>query len=140
MRPSVQRVLLGLLAVSALIIGIWAQFFPESFYGDFPGPGRGWVAVDGPYNEHLIRDVGGLNLALAVLTISALAALGRRLVATAAIAWLVYSIPHLLYHGLHLDGLTTAGQIVEMASLGAAIAAPIVLLALLRPDEAAVEG
>ena len=35
------------------------------FYDDFPGLGRSWVAADGPYNEHLVRDVGALNLALA---------------------------------------------------------------------------
>ena len=37
---------------------------PAAFYDDFPGLGRMWVAPDGPYNQHLVRDVGELNLAL----------------------------------------------------------------------------
>ena len=43
---------------------------PKSFYEDFPGAGRVWVAVDGPYNEHLVRDVGSLNLALAFVAVA----------------------------------------------------------------------
>src|SRR5436190_20767172 len=92
------RIVLALLAISALVVGLWAQFAPRSFYDSFPGGGRHWVSVDGPYNEHLVRDVGGLNLALAVITIAAQVWLGPRLVSTAAVAWLVYSVPHFLYH------------------------------------------
>ena len=44
-------------------VGLQALFTPRSFYDDFP-LGRGWVAMDGPYNQHLVRDVGSLNLAL----------------------------------------------------------------------------
>jgi hypothetical protein len=44
---------------------------------DFPGAGRSWVAPDGPFNEHLARDVGVLNLALAVVTIAAAVEDGR---------------------------------------------------------------
>ena len=65
-----RRLALGILAAAALVVGAWAQFAPASFYTSFPG-GRGWVAVDGPYNEHLIRDIGGLNLALAVMALAA---------------------------------------------------------------------
>lgn len=57
--------------------GIWAAFLPESFYGDIPAIRPAWVAVDGPYNEHLIRDVGAMFLALAVVLIPP-AAVGRR--------------------------------------------------------------
>lgn len=60
------------LALSFLPIGIWAQFWPQSFYNDFPGLGRAWVRIDGPFNEHLIRDVGGLNLGLGLAAIFAL--------------------------------------------------------------------
>lgn len=40
--------------------GSWAQFRPGSLYAEFPG-GKGWVAGHGAFNEHLIRDLGGLN-------------------------------------------------------------------------------
>ncbi|WP_109639388.1 hypothetical protein [Lentzea atacamensis] len=49
--------------------GVWAAAFPLSFYNDFPGPGLHWVAALSPYNEHLARKVGALNLALMVLSV-----------------------------------------------------------------------
>lgn len=61
---------LAYLSLTSAVVGVWAQFFPRAFYERFPGFGI-WVAGDGPYNEHLIRDVGGLNLALAVLALLA---------------------------------------------------------------------
>src|SRR3712207_7201681 len=63
----------GLLFVAAtpLAGGLWALLLPRVFYEDFPLPGREWVSTLGPYNEHLIRDYGALNLALAVLLVSA---------------------------------------------------------------------
>ena len=73
MRERAVRVLLIVLGAVALELGVWATFAPRSFYDDFPGLGRAWVAADGPYNEHLVRDFGGLNLALAVLTLVAAA-------------------------------------------------------------------
>ncbi len=42
------RIALGYLALVSLQIGLWAQFAPRSFYDDFPGLGRAWVAIDGP--------------------------------------------------------------------------------------------
>jgi hypothetical protein len=57
-RLAVRAVLGGLGAVQS-IDGLWATFAPRSFYGDFPF-GRGWVEALPAYNEHLMRDVGGL--------------------------------------------------------------------------------
>ena len=61
----------SLLALSALQLGLWARRRAESFYDDFPGFGRQWVSVDGPYNEHLVRDFGSSHLALAVVLLAA---------------------------------------------------------------------
>lgn len=47
-----------LIATSAIgaFVGTWAALLPAAFYESFPGIGLGpWVAVDGPYNEHLVR-------------------------------------------------------------------------------------
>ena len=77
MRDRVVRVLLVLLAASSGLIGLWAAFAPRSFYDDFPGGGRHWVAADGPYNEHLVRDVGGLYVAMTVVAIVAAIVLRR---------------------------------------------------------------
>ena len=62
-RP-VKRIGLVILALSSGPIGLWATFAPKSFYEDFPGGGRHWVQLDGPYNHHLVTDFGALNLAL----------------------------------------------------------------------------
>lgn len=65
-----RRITLVVLAAASLTVGVWALFAPQSFYRSFPF-GRGWVALDGPYNEHLIGDVGAMNLALATVTMFA---------------------------------------------------------------------
>jgi len=100
-RP-ITRVLLWVLAVMGAFTGVWAAFFPESFYSDFPGVRTGWVSADGPYNEHLIRDVGAMFLALGVL--AAFAAIGGQLNAArlAGAAWLVFNALHFAYHVRHL--------------------------------------
>jgi hypothetical protein len=52
----------------------------------------------GPYDEHLVRDVGALNLALCALLVFAAVVLEKRLVQAALVAWLVYAIPHFAFH------------------------------------------
>ena len=64
-------------------------------------------AVDGPFNEHLVRDVGTLNLALAAVAIAALVRPGRYLVQVVAAATLINAAPHFLYHLFHLDRAAT---------------------------------
>jgi hypothetical protein len=112
------------------VVGLWAQFAPRSFYDDLPGLGRHWVAVDGPYNEHLVRDVGGLNLALVVVLVVALVTLQPVLVRVAAIAYLVYALPHFVYHLHHLEGYDTVDQVGNVVSLAGAVVLPLVVLAL----------
>jgi nucleoside-diphosphate-sugar epimerase len=128
--PVGVRVLLWLLALGQIGVGIQALFFPRSFYDDFP-LGRGWVAMDGPYNEHLIRDVGSLNLALVVLVLAALWVGTRTLARVAMVAWLVNAVPHFLYHLGHLSHDMSGGDKVGIvATLGFAVVAPIVVLVL----------
>ena len=114
---TVVRIALALLAVVGLQVGLWAAFAPQSFYDDFPGAGRVWVSADGPYNQHLIRDVGALNLALAVVAIVAFVTLSRAAVLAAGGAWLAYGVPHLVYHLRHLDPLEGADQVAVPVSL-----------------------
>ena len=130
MPNTLSRVILALLTFSALTVGLWALLAPESFYDDFPGGGRSWVSVDGPYNEHLVRDVGALNLALAVITIVALVRLAPTIVLVAAGAWLVWSIPHFIYHATHLDVYSSSDKVANMVSLGLAVIGPVVLVLL----------
>ncbi len=126
------RIALGYLALVSLEIGLWAQFAPRSFYDDFPGLGRAWVAVDGPYNEHLIRDVGGLNLALAAVLIAAFITLSRPLIIAASIASLLYGVPHLVYHIAHADSLDTSDAVISLGGLALFAVIPIALIVLSR--------
>jgi hypothetical protein len=96
-RRIVARVALLLLALAGLYQGVWAQVGPRSFFEKFPG-GMSWIAVDGPYNEHLVRDIGGLVNGLSVVAIVAAWSLSRPLLAANALGWLVYALPHLGYH------------------------------------------
>jgi len=133
------RVGLLVLAAEALVFGAWASLAPRSFYDDFPGLGRHWVAMDGPYSEHLVRDYGALNLALAVVTLLGAFWVTRHVVIAAAVAWIVYSVPHVLYHGFNVEGYETGDQI---AIIGGLLLAPViaVLVLVLLPREDQVTG
>jgi len=112
---------LALLGLIGLQIGVWASLAPRSFYDDFPGGGRTWVAADGPYNEHLVRDFGALNLALTAVVIVALLTGARIAILCAALAWFVYSVPHLVYHARHLHVYDTSDKILNLVGLGGAV-------------------
>ena len=139
MRDRVVRVVLAVWAVASVQLGIWATFAPRSFYDDYPGFGREWVRVNGPYNEHFVRDFGALNLALAVVTIAALITLSRPMVIAVAVAWLVWSVPHLVYHLRHLDVFSsTDDKVVNVFLLGSlpVLAVVVLVLTLRRPASA----
>jgi hypothetical protein len=129
-----RRVALIVVAAGSLVVGIWAQGFPRAFYDDFPGMGRVWVAVDGPFNEHLVRDVGGLNLGLAFVAILALLTGSTLLARAAGGAALLYGVPHLLYHATHLDPFDTGDSVAMIGAL--AMAALAGLLAVAAPTSA----
>ncbi len=88
-----------------------------------------WVSLDGPYNEHLVRDVGGLNLGLALVAAIALVT-GSALVARAAGGGaLVFGLPHLLYHATHLGPFGTGDAVAMLVSLTIAVLAALLALA-----------
>jgi hypothetical protein len=127
------RLLLWLMALGNIGVGLQALFTPRSFYDDFP-LGRGWVGMDGPYNEHLVRDVGSLNLALVVLVLAALFVSTGALARVAAVVWLVNAIPHFVYHARHINmnGMETSDRVGILVTLGATVIMPVLLLLLLR--------
>jgi hypothetical protein len=133
MTERVIRPMLVALAVVGVVTGLWAAFAPRGFYDDFPGGGRSWVSADGPYNEHLVRDFGALNLALAAVTIVALVTLARPAVVAAALAWLVFGVLHLVYHARHLDVYDTGDKVSTMAALALGVALPLVVLVAVLP-------
>ena len=114
-RERIQRWSLGLIALLMLPTAIQATFAPESWFDDFP-LGRGWVAAEGgAYDEHLVRDVGVLFLALIVAT--AWSVWRREAMTIMAIAWLIQGVFHFGYHIGHLDGLDTIDQVGLVGSL-----------------------
>ena len=119
-RSLVGRLALVNLAAGALMVGLWAQFAPRSWFDSFPGLGRAWVTGDGPYNEHLVRDVGGLNLALGLLTVVALVKYTPGLVRLTAAAYAVYGVPHFVYHvanGAPVDSLVSLFLVLALCAL-----------------------
>jgi hypothetical protein len=132
MARRVARSALALLFVQGLIVGVWAAAWPRSFYDDFPSGGRAWVAADGPYNEHLVRDFGDLNLALAGVTLVALVSLTRLVALAAALGWIVYQAPHLVYHLRHLDLYDTTDKVANVTALVLALVLPVVVLLAAR--------
>jgi hypothetical protein len=124
----VVRILLAVYAAAVAVTGLWAAAYPRSFYDDFPGFGLIWVAVDGPYNEHLTRDVGTLNLALATLVASAAVVGTWSLVVIASAVSLVNAVPHLVYHLANLEGNETPDAISSITTLIAAVIVPVAVL------------
>ncbi|MBD2754352.1 hypothetical protein [Spirosoma validum] len=123
----IQAILLYLLIANS-VPGIWALFMPRDFYDSFPGFGRTWVAVDGPYNEHLIRDVGAFFVALATLCLLTLVAPRLITVRATAICLLVFNAPHLLYHLNHLHMLPMIDQVGNVVTLSMSVLLSTLLL------------
>ncbi len=127
---------LGILAVAQGVVGVWALLAPASFYARFPVAGHAWVALLPPYNEHLVRDVGALNLALAV-PLTAAAVTGQWLLSAVAISSLaVFAVPHAVYHVLHLEGFSTFDAVAQTAGIGLHLALVAVVGWLLLRDRA----
>jgi hypothetical protein len=126
---TVMRAVLALLGVVSAELGIWSTVAPRSFYDDFPGAGRHWISLNGPYNEHFIRDFGGLNLALALLLLVAAWKFTPTLVRTAAGAALLFGVPHFVYHARHASVFSGSDKFVNITLLGLSVLGPLVVLA-----------
>lgn len=118
--PATVAAGLWLLALVSLAAGLAQQFAPRWFYDAFPGFGMSWVSVDGPYNEHLLRDLGGANLALAVVLLFAIARPSAGLTRAVALAVLAAQAPHFVYHAARLGLMPTLfDQVLQTVSLAA---------------------
>jgi hypothetical protein len=120
-------VVLAALGLVQLVDGLYALIAPSSFYGDFPF-GRGWVEALPAYSEHLVRDVGSLFIATAVLLLAASWALERRLVIVACISYLAFAVPHTIYHYANLGVYDTGDAIANFVALGASVVLPLWVL------------
>lgn len=109
------------LAVSQGLAGAVQLLLPRPFYDHGP-----WVAMLPPYNEHLMRDVGAATLAYTFVLAVAAVTMERRLVRTALVANLLFTVPHFVFHATHLESDAVA-QTVTFA-VGVVIPAALLLL------------
>ncbi|MFO0619703.1 MAG: hypothetical protein U0414_44375 [Polyangiaceae bacterium] len=128
MTSRARLVCLAFLALSGAFVGVWAGLLPRSFYDGFPGFGRKWVSGDGPFNEHLVRDVGGFYLALTVLAVLGLVRRDRATTRIVGAVWTTFSVPHLAYHAHHLGAYELIDQIGNMVALGGTLLASLFLM------------
>ena len=125
---TLRRIILWVTAAIGLFVGLWAAAWPDSFYTSFPGLGRVWIAVDGPFNEHLIRDVGSLYLALAAASIAATFSRTPDAGRVVGVAWAVFGIPHFVYHASQFAEMAPIDVIGNAVSLGASLLLGVVLM------------
>jgi hypothetical protein len=125
---STVRTVLAAFGFVQLVNGLWALLAPRSFYAEFP-LGRGWVELLPAYNDHLMRDVGGLYLATAGLLLGAAIVRTKATVVIACVSWLMFALPHALYHAFHLGPFGTADAIANPTVLSAAVLLPAWVLA-----------
>lgn len=125
------RLLLVVLAVAPLTVGVLASFAPRAFFDDFPFFAA-WVANLPPYNEHLVTDVGGLQLAFGLLFAYAAWRPSRELVVPLCAGWAVSQVLHNLFHLRHLEPFTTADAIGQTVALLAVLALPLLIIRLVR--------
>jgi hypothetical protein len=69
-----------------------------------------------------------LNLALAVVATAAAVTLNPLMARTTLIAYLVVSVPHLVFHVLHLENFTRAQALAQTAALAVGVVLPLTLL------------
>ena len=114
-RWTVDRIAVSVIALTMLPAGIQAAFAPKSFFDDFP-LGRGWISHHpDAYNEHLVRDVGALFLAMIVVT--GWTVWKQSSTQGVAAGWLVFGVMHVVYHGGHLAGFETIDKVGLVGSL-----------------------
>lgn len=130
-RPSKRpwaRIGLVVLALQAALVGVWALVSPSSFFREFPGLGFAWVAALPPYNEHLVRDVGGLYLAFSALFFAAAYKMDRSLTRIVLVSWLLSALPHLVFHFDHPEALPSGERAIQTAVLAVFALIPLLVL------------
>lgn len=123
------------LAVNQAILGVWASLAPRSFYDRYP-MGSGWVASLPPFNDHLVRDVGGLSLGFAALFGATVLNPSPALVKPVLYAWLLPATTHLAFHLDHLNGFSPADAVTQSLGLVLVVLVPAAVLLGLHHEEA----
>lgn len=136
--PVAVRAFGAVFAVPQTIIGLWAVLGPRSWYDDFPGIGPALAAAEPPYNQHLVTDAGAGFLATGLLLLGASLFAGAVEIRVAAVAFLLFSAPHMVYHAWHPSpSLDAFNDVLNVVLLGAEAAAGITLIVLTTNRKAA---
>jgi hypothetical protein len=138
--PGALRVGLIVLGLPQLAIGVWALASTRGWFDTFPGGGQHWLGAYGPYNAHLAIDVGASFAAIGVILLIAAWTLNRLVVIVALVGYLVYDLPHLVYHLGADHRLSTSGHIESDVSLGLSVLLALALLPLTRRPTSAPEA
>ncbi|MGI9155187.1 MAG: DUF4345 family protein [Marmoricola sp.] len=120
--------MVAILAFTAVYVGLWASAAPHSFFTSFPGAGHHRVTPLGPYDEHLTRDVGGLCLAMSAISTWAAIRPHQETFVVVGLAWLVFGIPHLTFHCLHLGMFSTADAAGNVITRGTVVLSALLLV------------
>jgi hypothetical protein len=118
----------SLSASLAFFVGVWAYFLPDTFFDSFPGVLGSWVSGDGPFNEHLTRDVGAMYLALGGASVASLIWRSESAYRVLGMAWTIFGSLHFAYHAFHLQHMPVIDATSEMITLGISVLLGIVLL------------
>ncbi|OMC26777.1 hypothetical protein [Mycobacterium colombiense] len=134
-RQTALRAGVWFLTFVEIVVGLVATLAPRAFYDYVP-----WVDLIPPYSEHLMRDYGAMNLSLALVFIVAAITMEPRMVRVALGAYLLFAIPHLIFHLTHLEHFTTAAAVWQTIVLTVAVLLPaaLLILAAWRPRRAAI--
>jgi hypothetical protein len=111
------------LTIVELAVGLVATLAPRTFYDYVP-----WVDLAPPFSEHLMRDYGAMNLALGLVTAVSAITMNRVMVRTSLAAYLLFAVPHLLFHVTHHDHYTASQAVGETTALTIAVLIPLALL------------
>lgn len=112
-----KQIVLGVLAATGLYVGIWAAAWPSGFFGSFPGLGREWVSALPPYNEHLVRDVGGMYLAFGVASLWLVVRPSAQGIVGVGLGWLTFNLIHAAFHLDHLRVYSRFDQVLNVVAL-----------------------
>ncbi|WP_254848494.1 hypothetical protein [Mycobacterium sp. IS-2888] len=134
-RQAVLRAGVWFLTFVTLAVGLVATLSPRAFYDHVP-----WVTLVPPFSEHLMRDYGAMNLSLALVFVVAAITMERRMVRVALGAYVLFAVPHLIFHVSHLEHFTTAAAVAQTIVLTVAVLLPVALLLLTtwRPGSAPI--
>lgn len=130
------RIGLAVLFLDELLVGGWNAIAPESFYHSFPT-----VDLTPPFSEHYARDFGGATLGIALLLGIALVSPRTHFVVPAALAFSVFSIPHAVFHALHLHDVPPGDAVLLTAAnfTVALLGVAVIVVAVLRDRRIASE-